>query len=92
MFVPVKQGDEYKVLYNPNFEPKMASYVEIDSEMNVVAHISHDDYLDYIDDLSFDALTHSLGELLIEFLELFLNGEEKRINDQIGKIKIGLFS
>ena len=89
---PVKQGNEYNVFYNYKFDPEQHTCVIIDEEGDVTVFISQQDYLDYKEDLSFDALSNSLGKLTIEFMNLYLNGNEVRIMDRINEVKIGVFS
>ncbi len=60
--------------------------------MMVSVHISHKDYLDYREPLAFDALCDSLGQVFIDFLELFSKGEGVRVIDQLDNQKIAILS
>ncbi len=49
----------------------------------VSAHITEKDYKKYQEELTFDQLCSSLGNMFIEFMELFKNGEGDRILEKI---------
>jgi hypothetical protein len=67
------------------------SYVSFDSDGNVSVNISKNDYLKYKDQLTFDQLCESLGQLFIEFLELFKKDECVRIIDRMDSLKLSPF-
>jgi hypothetical protein len=92
LLVPVKMGEEYGVLYGPNIRYWDRTWISIDFNGNVAVNISKDYYLDYQENLSFDQLCKSLGNLFIRFYEYFKNGEEIRIIDHLNEMKIGPFS
>jgi len=64
------------------------SWVSFDSEGNVNVSISKRDYLQYKERYSFDQLCSNLGNLFIEFFELFKNGEGIRIIDRLNSLKL----
>jgi hypothetical protein len=64
------------------------SYVAFDSDGNVSTFVSKSDYLKYQNRLAFDQLNKSLGNLFIEFLELFKGGEGIRILDRMNALKL----
>ena len=92
ILVPVKMGDEHRILYRPGIDTVENTRIAIDFEGNVTVHISKRDYLDYRDDLSFHHLCESLGNLVIDFYEQYYNHEEVRIIDKVNSIKVGYFS
>jgi hypothetical protein len=49
----------------------------------VSAHITEKDYKKYQEELTFDQLCSSLGNMFIEFMELYKNGEGDRILEKI---------
>jgi hypothetical protein len=49
----------------------------------VSAHITKKDYNKYQEELTFDQLCSSLGNMFIEFLELFIDGASDRILEKI---------
>lgn len=55
-------------------------------------NISHRDYLNFKEALSFDQLCASLGNLFIEFIETYLRGEGVRIIDKMDVLGVGVFS
>ena len=92
IFVPIKMGDEFPFVYGANINYWEKSWVAFDYDGNVSAHISKEDYLEYKDNLSFDPLCASLGEMFIEFMEYYKKDEEVRIIDKLNQIKTGFFS
>ncbi len=67
------------------------SYVSFDFDGNISVNISRNDYLKYKDQLTFDQLCESLGQLFIEFLELYKKGEGVRIIDRMDALKLSPF-
>lgn len=92
VFVPVKMGQEFAVLYTlrPDYTDK--TWISFDFKGNVSVYISKKDYLEYVEELSFDQLCESMGNLFKEFLELFMKGEEVRIISRLDAMKINVFS
>lgn len=90
--VPVKMGDEYGRLLGLSGDYREASWINFDLNGEVSVHISQKDYLDYRDPLAFDQLCASLGQVFIDFLDLFVKGEGVRILDRLDDLKIGVFS
>ncbi len=92
LLVPVKMGEEYGILYGPNLKYWDRTWISIDFTGNVSVNISKEYYLDYRENLSFDQLCESLGNLFIRFYEYYKKGEEVRIIDHLNEMKIGPFS
>ena len=92
IILPVKMGDEYSMLYQPNFDYLSKTWISFDFDGQVSVHISRKDYLDYKDDLSFDHLCESLGKLMITFANFYIRGDKVRIMDRLDSVKIGFFS
>ncbi len=92
LIVPLKQGDEFNALYNPNFNYLGKTWIAFDYDGQVSVHISRKDYLDYKDDLAFDHLCESLGKLFITFADFYMKGDKVRIVDRLNSVKVGLFS
>lgn len=92
VLVLVMMGREFSLLYTyrPNYTER--SWIAFTFSGDVTVHISKKDYLEYKDQLSFDRLCESMGELFKEFLELFLKGEGVRIIDRLDSTGIGVFS
>ncbi|GAB4380727.1 MAG: hypothetical protein Kow0042_30990 [Calditrichia bacterium] len=67
------------------------TYISFDFKGNVTVNITKQDYLQYKDALTFDQLTDSMGNLFIEFLELFKKGEAVRIIDRMNELKMNPF-
>jgi len=67
------------------------TYVIFDFDGKVTVNITKDDYLLYKDELTFDQLTFSLGQLFKEFLELFKKDESIRIINRLNALKISPF-
>lgn len=90
--VPVKYGQEYTMLLKSGYRLLECSWISFNHDGQISVHISKADYLDYRDPLSFNQLCESMGELFIEFMELFLKGEEVRIIDKLNEAKTGILN
>lgn len=90
--MPVRVGEEIPLLYKFNIDYADRTWVRFQFDGNVTARISKKDYLYYKDDLSFDNLCNSLGQLYLEFFELFRQGKEIRIIDRMDELRISVFS
>ena len=92
LLVPIKMGEEFGILFGPNISYWDRTWISIDFDGNVSVNISKEYYLDYKDNLSFDQLCESLGNLFTRFYEYYKKGEEIRIIDHLNEMKIGPFS
>ncbi len=68
------------------------TWIAFDFDGNVTVNISQSDYLLYQEDLSFDQLCTSMGNIFIEFLELFSTGKAVRIIDRLNAMPVNIFS
>ena len=68
------------------------TWIAFDYDGNVTVNIAQSDYLNYQEDLSFDQLCTSLGNVFIDFLDLFSNGKGVRIIDQLNAMPTNIFS
>lgn len=64
------------------------TWVAIDFEGNIAVNISEKDYLLLKQDLNFDQLCESMGNLFIEFLELSQDGKEHRIIEKMDALRL----
>jgi len=62
------------------------THVTFDYEGNVSVTIAKKDYQKYKEEFTFDQLCASLGNLFIEFLELYIKGKSKEIIDKLNAI------
>jgi hypothetical protein len=92
ILVPIKMGNEFELLYKPKYNYISKTWISFDFDGQVSVHISKKDYLDYKDDLSFDSLCKSLGQLMITFADFYMKGDKVRITDRLNAVKMGLFS
>jgi hypothetical protein len=92
VFMPLKYKNEYFALYNPNYDYTEKTWVAINYNGNVSVNISKKDYLDYLEDLMFDELCNSLSDVIIDFLQLFIDGKESRIIDKMNNLKVNVFT
>lgn len=90
--VPVRMGEEYGRLLGLSGDFRDATWVNFDFGGEVSVHIARGDYLDYREPLAFDALCNSLGQLFIEFFDLYQKGEGVRIIDRMNDLRIGILS
>lgn len=64
------------------------TYVSFDFDGNISVHIAKRDYQKYKEELTFDQLCDSLGNLFKEFLGLYKKGESSKITDRLNALKI----
>ena len=88
VFVPVMEGSEFPFIIGLKYDYLDETWIAFDFEGNVSVNISHRDYLEYQEALSFDQLCKSLGNLFIEFIEIFQRGEGIRIIDRMNALGI----
>jgi len=92
VLVPVRMGKEFGILYKLNYNYTNETWIAFDFDGKVAVNISREDYLEYQDEFAFDQLCESLGNLFIEFLELYQKGNGSRIIDRMDAMKICVFS
>jgi hypothetical protein len=68
------------------------TWVAIDYDGKVAVNITQDDYLLFKQDLDFDKLCQSLGNVFMEFMELSQNGKESQIVDRMNALRLHPFS
>ncbi|MBN1163550.1 MAG: hypothetical protein JXB45_03150 [Candidatus Krumholzibacteriota bacterium] len=91
VFVPVTMARSMIHAYNPFHDYTRDSWVSFDNRGNVSVNIARRDYYSYQDELSFDQLCESLGNLFVDFLRMHRRGEEVRIMDRLDALRIGPF-
>jgi len=92
VFVPVTEWREFFFIMGLKSDYTDETWVAFDFNGDVSVNISHRDYLAYNEELSFDQLCGSLGNLFVEFMEMFQRGEGIRIIDRMNTIGISPFS
>jgi len=92
MLVLILAGEEYRYLYFKNRNLQDSTWVAFDADRNVSVNISKESYLQYKDDLSFDSLCQSLGDLFIRFFEEYKKGREVRVIDTLNDLKVNIFT
>jgi hypothetical protein len=92
IFVPVMMGREFGFIMGLKNDYTDETWVSFDFGGNVTVNISHRDYLEYIEALSFEQLCTSLGNLFVEFVEMHQRGEGVRIVDRMDAVRVGPFS
>jgi hypothetical protein len=92
IFVPVMMGKEFGYVLGLHPDYAQGTWISFDFDGNVSVNISKDDYLTYKEDLSFDRLCESLGNVFAEFLDLFKKGESIRIIDRMDALGLSIFS
>jgi hypothetical protein len=90
--VPIKMGDEYGRLLGLAGDYRDATWVNFDVNGEVSVHITQKDYLDYREPLAFDQLCTSLGQIFIDFFELYNKGEGVRSIDRMDDLRLGILS
>ena len=92
VFVPVKMGNEFGHILGLKRDYSDQTWVSFGFDGNVAVNISQQDYLDYREDLAFDKLCASLGNLFIEFIELYKRGQGIRVIDRMDAVRLSAFS
>ena len=92
MVVVVKMGEEFRYMLGLHDHILDETWVSFDLEGEVSVNISQRDYLEFREALSFDQLCESLGQLFIEFFELFRRGEGVRVIDRMDTLRLSPFS
>jgi hypothetical protein len=90
--VPIKMGEEFGRILGLSGDYRDATWVNFDEEGEVSVHISQKDYLDYREPLVFDQLCESLGQIFIDFFELYIKGEGVRVIDRMDNLRLSIFS
>ena len=90
--VLVKNSEEIERLLGLSGDYRDATWVNFDMDGEVSVHISQKDYLDYRQPLAFDQLCISLGQVFIDFFDLFDKGEGVRVIDRMDDLKISVLS
>ena len=88
IFVPIMMGREFPFIIGLKGDYTDETWVAFDVDGNVTVNISHRDYLEYKEALSFEQLCSSLGDLFVEFIDMFLRGESVRIIDRLNTLGI----
>jgi len=92
VFMPLKFKNEHLALYNPNYNYHEKTWVAINYNGNVSVNFSKKDYLEYWEDLAFDELCHALSDVIIDFLQLYIERKEVRIIDKLDSMRINVFT
>jgi hypothetical protein len=69
-------------------DPTSGSWVSFHFDGDVHVNISRKDYLKYKDELSFDQLCQSVGDLFISFFKFYNRNEEQQIIRQMNHLKL----
>jgi hypothetical protein len=92
VFVPVMAGREFLFILGLKGDYTDETWIAFDFEGNISVNISHRDYLEYKESLAFDKLCESLGNLFVEFMEMYQHGEGVRIIDRMNAVGVSVFS
>jgi hypothetical protein len=90
--VPVREGQEPAFILGVKGDHTGETWVCFDFDGNVSANISQRDYLEYREALSFDKLCESLGNLFVEFAEMFGRGEGERIMARLDSVGVRFYT
>jgi hypothetical protein len=92
VFVPVVAGTEYAFILGLKSRYQSETYVAFEGNGHVSVQITQRDYLNFQEDLEFDQLCQALGDLFVEFVELFRTGKGVRIIDRMDALKFPYYS
>lgn len=88
VFVVALPKREFRYLLGLNTDYLEDTWVAVNYDGNVSVHITEQDYLLFKQDLNFDQLCESLGDVFIEFLELSKAGRESQIIDKMNALRL----
>ena len=91
VLVPVSDGQEPAYILGLKGDYTGETWVSFDFAGNVAANVSHRDYLQYREALSFDQLCQSLGDLFIEFVAMYQRGEGVRILSRLDSLGLAMW-
>jgi len=92
ILVPVNLSRAYLYLFGMRPDLSRDTWISLDFEGRVSVNISKKDYYNYTEDLSFDQLCESLGNVFVEFLEKYKKGEAVRIIDKLNAVRENPFT
>ncbi|HEY47074.1 MAG: hypothetical protein AMJ88_12925 [Anaerolineae bacterium SM23_ 63] len=92
VMVVVKMGEEFRYMLGLHDQFHDETWVSFDFEGEVSVNISQRDYLEFRETLSFDQLCDSLGQLYIDFFDMFRRGESVRAIDRMDALRLSPFS
>lgn len=90
--VPVTMSDSMYLVVHPEFNVIEKTWISFNYTGDVAVHISKRTYLAYRENLTFDHLCHSMGDLFIEFFDWYRNGEGVRVIDKLDELKLNIFT
>ncbi|UCD63996.1 MAG: hypothetical protein JSW34_00790 [Candidatus Zixiibacteriota bacterium] len=85
-------AQSFRHLYPWRRDYSRDTWVSFGSDGQVSVNISQDDYAKYRQSLSFDQLCASLGNLFLEFLEMYRRGEGLQIIDRMNTLRINPYT
>lgn len=91
VFVLILPGKETPYLLGLKKDYLDDTWVAIDFDGNISVNITEKDYLLFKQDLDFDQLCQSLGNVFVEFLELSQQGKEPQIIDRMNALRLSPF-
>lgn len=91
VFMPLKYKNEFLAIFSSQFAYLDKSWVAITYDGQVSANISKTDYFEYKENLAFEQLCLGLSDVIIDFIDLYLEGSEVRIIDKMDQLKISIF-
>jgi hypothetical protein len=92
VFVPVVAGTEYAFILGLKNRYQSETYVAFEEDGRVSVQITQRDYLNFQEDLNFDQLCQSLGDLFVEFIDLYQTNQGVRIIDRMNALKFPYYS
>jgi hypothetical protein len=88
VFVLTVPGNDWPYLLGLKQDYLEDTWVAIDDDGNISVNITEEDYLLFKQDLAFDQLCQSLGNVFAEFLELSKDGKEEKIVDRMDALRL----
>jgi hypothetical protein len=91
VFVLALPGNDLPYILGLKKDYQEDTWVAIDYDGNISVNITQEDYLLFKQDLDFDQLCQSLGNVFAEFLQLSQKGQESQIIDRMNALRLNPF-
>lgn len=86
VFVQIMPEQEVSYVLGLKSDYQDKTWVSFEFDGNVTVNICRQDFYNFVEMLSFEQLNESLGNLWIEFIEMYRRGDSKQIIDRLNKV------
>lgn len=86
VFVQIMPEKEMSFVLGLKSDFSNTTWIAFEFDGNVTVNISRRDFYNFVEMLSFEQLNESLGNLWIEFIEMYRHGDGKRIAERLNQV------